>query len=125
LDIQFIETEENDSLEIIDTEEENESSNMVDNNPTHTVDNNLSDELSDEIPLKIMNNQLDNSDSSKIVKPISLEKTEGLSYNNEMDDIPFEIKMTNDEIEVPTTIKSIPDENLDSDQNEGSQLGLF
>jgi topoisomerase-4 subunit A len=125
LDIQFIETEENDSLEIIDTEEENESSNMVDNNPTYTVDNNLSDELSDEIPLKIMNNQLDNSDSSKIVKPISLEKTEGLSYNNEMDDIPFEIKMTNDEIEVPTTIKSIPDENLDSDQNKGSQLGLF
>jgi topoisomerase-4 subunit A len=125
LDIQFIETEENDSLEIIDTEEENESSNMVDNNPTYTVDNNLSDELSDEIPLKIMNNQLDNSDSSKIVKPISLEKTEGLSYNNEMDDIPFEIKMTNDEIEVPTTIKSIPDENLDSDQNEGSQLGIF
>ena len=125
MDIQFIETEENDSLEIIDTEEENESSNMVDNNPTYTVDKNLSDELSDEIPLKIMNNQLDNSDSSKIVKPISLEKTEGLSYNNEMDDIPFEIKMTNDEIEVPTTIKSIPDENLDSDQNKGSQLGLF
>ena len=47
------------------------------------------------------------------------------SNNSEIDDIPFEIYTSNDETDVPMTIKSKPDENSNSEQNEGAQLGLF
>lgn len=41
------------------------------------------------------------------------------------DNIPFDINISNNETDVPMTIKSKPEENLHNDQNNGAQLGLF
>ena len=127
VDIQFIETEDNDSLEKTETEVINRSSDIDVNNDSNTdeEENDPVEELSDEIPMEIINIESFNTEVSEKREPIVLEEEEVFSNNSEIDDIPFEIYTSNDETDVPMTIKSKPDENSNSEQNEGAQLGLF
>jgi hypothetical protein len=129
VDIQFIETEENDSLETTETEVIDYLSNLDTNNDSKEVeveeDNEPAEELSEEIPMEIINKESFTSEISYISLPIVLEQEEVITINSKIDDIPFEINTGNDETDVPMTIKSKPDENSNSDLNEGAQLGLF
>ena len=88
-------------------------------------DNDPSEEFSEEIPMEIIKNESLSSEISDISLPIVLEEEEVINVNSKIDDIPFEINTGNDETDVPMTIKSKPDENSNSDLNEGAQLGLF
>jgi hypothetical protein len=123
VDIQFIETEENDSLEATENEEINVSTNIDVNNDSDTKED--VNDLMEEIPMEIINKESFTSEVSDIIEPIVLEKEEVTTINSNIEDIPFEIKTGNDETDVPLTIKSKPDENSKNDQSEGAQLGLF
>ena len=123
VDIQFIETEENDSLDTIETELINNSTNIDDNNHFNTEEE--GNDLVEEVPMEIINMESFNSEASKKSEPIILEEEEVFSNNTEINDIPFEINTSNDETDVPMSIKTKPEENLNSDLNEGAQLGLF
>jgi topoisomerase-4 subunit A len=123
VDIQFIETEENDSLEATENEEINVSTNIDVNNDSDTKED--INDLMEEIPMEIINKESFTSEVSDIIEPIVLEKEEVTTNNSNIEDIPFEIKTGNDETDVPLTIKSKPDENSKNDQSEGAQLGLF
>ena len=129
VDIQFIETEENDSLENTETEAINYTSTIDANNASKVVedeeDNDQAEDLSEEIPMEIINNESFTIEVSVKSDPIALEEEEVFTKNSKIDDIPFEINTGNDESDVPMTIKSKPDENSNSDLNEGAQLGLF
>jgi topoisomerase-4 subunit A len=123
VDIQFIETEENDSLEATENEEINVSTNIDVNNDSDTKED--VNDLMEEIPMEIINKESFTSEVSDIIEPIVLEKEKVTTINSNIEDIPFEIKTGNDETDVPLTIKSKPDENSKNDQSEGAQLGLF
>ena len=129
VDIQFIETEENDSLENTETEAIKYTSTIDANNGSKVVedeeDNDQAEDLSEEIPMEIINNESFTIEVSEKSDPIVLEEEEVFTQNSKIDDIPFEINTGNDESDVPMTIKSKPDENSNSDLNEGAQLGLF
>ena len=129
VDIQFIETEENDSLENTETEAINYTSTIDANNASKVVedeeDNDQAEDLSEEIPMEIINNESFTIEVSVKSDPIVLEEEEVFTKNSKIDDIPFEINTGNDESDVPMIIKSKPDENSNSDLNEGAQLGLF
>jgi topoisomerase-4 subunit A len=123
VDIHFIETEEKDSIEFKETEEINVSINIDVNN-----DSDAKEEANDpieEIPMEIINKESFTNEVSDISEPIVLDEEELTTIKSKIEDIPFEIKTGNDETDVPMTIKSKPDENTNSDLNEGAQLGLF
>jgi hypothetical protein len=75
--------------------------------------------------MEIINIESFTSEVSEKSESIVLEEDEVVTNNSKIDDIPFEIKTGNDETDVPMTIKSKTDENLNSDLNNGAQLGLF
>ena len=75
--------------------------------------------------MEIINNESFTIEVSEKSDPIVLEEEEVFTKNTKIDDIPFEINTGNDESDIPMTIKSKPDENSNSDLNEGAQLGLF
>ncbi len=75
--------------------------------------------------MEIINIESFTSEVSEKSEPIVLEEDEVVTNNSKIDDIPFEINTSNDETDVPMTIKSKTDENLNSDLNNGAQLGLF
>jgi hypothetical protein len=125
VDIQFIETEENDSLEATETEVINYSSNINADNDSKEVEDEEDNDPVEEIPMEIIKNESLTSEISDISLPIVLEEEEIITINSKIDDIPFEINTGNDETDVPMTIKSKTDENSNSEQNEGAQLGLF
>mgnify|MGYP006198797437 CR=1 FL=1 len=81
----------------------------------------------DEIPLEIVNLESIDREDLDLSETIVLEdeEIEPLSKNINTDDIPFDINTSNNETDVPMTIKSKPDENSNSDLNKGAQLGLF
>jgi hypothetical protein len=81
----------------------------------------------DEIPLEIVNLESIDREDLDISETIVLEdeEIEPLSKTIITDDIPFDINTSNNETDVPMTIKSKPDENSNSDLNKGAQLGLF
>jgi hypothetical protein len=125
VDIQFIETEENDSLEATETEVINYSSNINADNDSKEVEDEEDNDPAEEIPMEIINIESFTSEVSEKSESIVLEEDEVVTNNSKIDDIPFEIKTGNDETDVPMTIKSKTDENLNSDLNNGAQLGLF
>ena len=125
VDIQFIETEENDSLETTETEVINYLSNLDTNNDSKEVEVEEDNEPAEEIPMEIINNESFTIEVSEKSDPIVLEEDEVVTNNSKIDDIPFEINTGNDETDVPMTIKSKTDGNYNSEQNEGAQLGLF
>jgi hypothetical protein len=75
--------------------------------------------------MEIINKESFTSEVSDISESIVLDEEEVSTINSKIEDIPFEIKTGNNETDVPLTIKSKPDENTNSDLNEGAQLGLF
>ena len=147
-----METEEIDSTEIIESEPEtlNNSINTDDDNDSDS-ENNINilnigtyenteaikdvsikgnEEIKqdkDEIPLEIVNLESIDREDLDISETIVLEdeEIEPLSKNINTDDIPFDINTSDNETDVPMTIKSKPDENSNSDLNKGAQLGLF
>ena len=150
-DIQFLDTEEIDSTEITESETLNNSLNSDEGSESNS-DNNINllnsktyenaetiedesieeimeeiEQETDEIPLEIINKESINSEDLDKSKTIVLEEDEiePLSNTINTDDIPFDINTSNNETDVPLTIKSKPEENSNSDLNKGAQLGLF
>ena len=146
-----MDTEEIDSTEITESETLNNSLNSDEGSESNS-DNNINllnsktyenaetiedesiveimeeiEQETDEIPLEIINKESINSEDLDKSKTIVLEEDEiePLSNTINTDDIPFDIKTSNNEADVPLTIKSKPEENSNSDLNKGAQLGLF
>ena len=136
-DIQFLETEEIDSMEMTEPETLNHSLSTDEDNESNSDDSTASyaefentNELThetDDIPLEIINMESINSEDLGKSETIVLEEEEieTLSKPINTDDIPFDINTSNNETDVPMTIKSKPEENSNSDLNNGAQLGLF
>jgi topoisomerase-4 subunit A len=141
VDIQFIETEENDPLEItqaatlihsLEREEHNDFSteeNISLNASNSSIDvKTLEDnhgeftDVTDEVPFEVINIASFDSEGVEESESIVSDESESKIVT---DNIPFDINISNNETDVPMTIKSKPDENLHNDQNNGAQLGLF
>ncbi len=150
-DIQFLDTEEIDTTEITESETINNSLNTDEDSESNS-DNNINllnsktyenaetiedesieeimeeiEQETDEIPLEIINKESINSEDLDKSKTIVLEEKEiePLSNTINTDAVPFDINTSNNETDVPLTIKSKPEENSNSDLNKGAQLGLF